>query len=234
MRLFAIPYAFGNSCIFYPLEKEMDIDIELVPVDYSGHFMRHSEPLYYTINDMALDIYNQIADKLCQDYALLGYSMGGFVAYELFNIIKKYDKPLPKHILIFGSNEPDFNFLKADYESFNLLQIKDFLSDFKGTSQEVLENDEMLKILSPIVKSDCIALRDYVPDITKKITVPVTVLRGENEKDRDNCQKGWEKFCSAGLDYEVVTGGHFFMFEENGKRMAEYAEKIKNIILRKC
>lgn len=232
MRLFAIPYAFGNSTIFYPLEKNLNVDIEFLPVDYSGHFMRHSEPLYSDINDIAFDIYGQISNKLCQDYVLFGYSMGGLVAYELFNIIKSYGHPLPNRILIFATNEPEFNYSKLDFESFDLNQIRNILIDFSGTSQEVLENDDIIKELSPIVKSDCIALRDYIPDITKNITVPVTVLRGENEQENlDNCRKGWERFCSAGLDYEIVAGGHFFMFEENGKRMAEYAKKIESIIL---
>lgn len=231
MRLFALPYAFGNSAVFYPLEKELDSDIELVPVEYSGHLMRYSEPLYNSINEMALDVYSQIVDKICEDYAILGYSIGGLIAYELFNIIKSCGHLLPKHILIFGTNEPDHTYLKLDYESFDIDQIRDFLSDFNGTSHKILENNDFLKKISSIVKSDCIALRDYVSDNTKKITVPVTVLRGEDEKDRENCQKGWERFCSAKLDYKVVKGGHFFMFEKNGSRMAEFADIIKHRIL---
>lgn len=231
MRLFALPYAFGNSSIYFPLEKEIDADIEMVLLDYSGHFYRYSEPLYYTINEMAMDIYVQIADKICNDYAILGYSMGGLVAYELFNIIKSNGHPLPKHVFIFGTNEPDFTYSKEDYESCSLEQIKNFLKDFNGTSQEVLECEDYLESLSPIVKSDCIALRDYVFDDTKTITVPVTVLRGEDEKDMQNCQKGWERICLGGFDYQVVKGGHFFMFEANGSRMAEYAEFIENKLL---
>lgn len=43
--------------------------------------------------------------------------------------------------------------------------------------------------------------------------------------------KKGKHFCSAMLDYKVVNGGHFFMFEKNGSRMTEFAEIIEHRIL---
>ena len=233
MKLIALPYAFGNSAVYYPLEKFLSKEIKLIPVEYAGHFQRYKVPLCYSIRDMALDVYNEISDEINEDYALLGYSMGGIVAYELFNLIRQKGRLLPKHIFLFAANDPEFPHSYANYEEYSTQEIKEVLKTFENTPKKLLEDDYILGLVSPFVKSDCIAVRDYVPKSGSEynISVPVTLLRGDQEKDVEHCKEGWAKYCSADFTYKVVPGGHFFLFEENGKRMAEYAKLIEDIIL---
>ena len=234
IRLFAIPYAFGGANIYYDLEKEIDENIELIPVEYSGHAGRFSEPLIYNIQEIATDAYTQIADKIRGEYAILGYSMGGIVAYELFRIIKEKGKPLPKCIMAFGSTEPDFKHKGGNFEEYDVNQIRDLLIEFGGTPPELLEDEQMLEVISTIVISDSIALRDYVPSPCEEyaISVPLTVLRGDKEEKLENCECSWRRYCTSDFTYCIVPGEHFFMFEKDGARTAEFARMIETIISR--
>lgn len=234
IRLFAIPYAFGSANIYCDLGNEIDTNIEVIPVEYSGHGRRSNEPLLLSLQEIAQDVYSQIQNKIQGEYVILGYSMGGTVAYELFRLIKKSGKPLPKCVLAFGATEPDYPHRKADFETYNIDQIAKLLKEFGGTPQELLEEEEIIEMVSPVVISDCIALRDYTPSPYEEnaISVPLTVLRGAEEIELENCDKCWRKYCSSDLRYSLVPGGHFFMFDNEGERTAEFARIIENEILK--
>lgn len=232
MRLFAIPYAFGNSNIYYELSKTISSEIELVPVEYSGHAQRYKEPLYHTMQEIVDDVYHQILPLLCDDYALLGYSMGGTVCYELFQILVKNGHPLPKCIMAFGSTEPDFKHKNDKFESYNLEQVRNLLIEMDGTDLEVLNYDEVLEFVKPAIISDSVALRDYIPTSAQKgaLTVPLYVVRGEDEENLENCEKSWRGFCNSSFSYQLTPGKHFFMFENDGARTSEFARMIEEMI----
>lgn len=232
IRIFAIPYAFGGAYIYDKLSKELANDMELIPIEYSGHSQRYIEPLYNNINEIAKDVYDQIADKLDCDYAILGYSMGGTVTYELQRILKENGRKPPMCIMAFGSTEPEYKHRQHDFEKYDLNDVKNLLKDYEGTPPEVLESDELIDFIKPVVINDCIALRDYVPLEPKdnSISVPLVVLRGADEQKKENCESGWKKYCNSFFSYHVVDGGHFFMFENDGKRTGEFAGIIEKII----
>lgn len=232
MRLFAIPYAFGNSNIYYELSKTINPEIEVVPVEYSGHAQRYKEPLYYTMEEIVDDIYRQILPLLCDEYVLFGYSMGGTVCYELFQLLVKNGHPLPKCVMAFGSTEPDFKHKKDEFELYNLEQVRNLLIEMDGTEPEILNNDEVLELVKPVIISDSVALRDYIPTPAQKgaLTVPLYVVRGEEEEGLENCEKSWRSFCNSSFSYQLTHGEHFFMFDGDGARTAEFAKMIEKMI----
>lgn len=90
IKIFAFPYAIGGASAYKDLSNKLsEKGYELCAVNYSGHETRFDEKLIDSIQDIAQDMYNQISKYLDDDYCLLGYSMGGTVCYELFQIIKK-------------------------------------------------------------------------------------------------------------------------------------------------
>lgn len=232
MRLFAIPYAFGSSNIYYKLSNTINSEIELVPIEYSGRGKRYYDPVYYTMKEIVDDVYRQILPLLCDEYALFGYSMGGTVCYELFQLLVKNGHPLPKCIMAFGSTEPDIKHRSDEFETYNLEQVRNLLIEMGGTNPEILNNNEVLELVKPIVIGDSIALRDYIPTPAQKgaLTVPLYVVRGEDETRVENCENSWRSFCKGSFSYQITPGKHFFMFDDDGARTAEFARMIEKMI----
>ena len=231
MKLIAIPYAFGNASAFSDLFNVLDNDIKKTTIEYPGHGSRFSEELLCDmdeiVNDAAVQVISQIDSN--EDYCLLGYSMGGIVAYELYyKLLSKHCK-LPTHLFILGSSEPGHDTERKDYENYNTEQIKEELLEHDATPKELYESEEFLELYSPIVKSDNIALRDYKP--TKRnlpIKCGVTVMRGSEEKNTENCRSGWEEFIGHPCKYHLIEGGHFFLFDDNNLNLV--AKIIENEI----
>ena len=232
--LFAFPYAFGGASIYYKLQDYLHKDINIVSVNYPGHESRYSERLLSSIQQIAEDAYNQICDKLDNDYSLLGYSMGGYICYELYHVIKRNNKRLPKNIFVFATNEPGYKQEYKNGDEMDLAQIRETLNEYGATSEEVLNNDAMIDIIAPIVRKDTSAIENYIPTGHElgKIKCPVTIIRGSNEENTENCQDEWNKYFDSECEYIEVDGGHFFMFENDGNRFEEFAQIINARIIK--
>jgi medium-chain acyl-[acyl-carrier-protein] hydrolase len=232
INLFTVPYAFGGANIYRGFEKHLESHINIISLNYPGHEARISEKLLLSIQEMAEDVYKQIYDNLECEYSLLGYSMGGYICYELYQIIKKNNKKLPKYMFIFASNEPEYNQKYKNGNDFNLTQVREVLIEFGGTSNEIINNDDFIELIAPIVRNDITALGTYVPTsyIEGKIGCSVTVVRGSQEENIEDCQIKWNNYFYNECEYIVVNGKHFFMFEEDGNRFNEFAEIINKRI----
>jgi len=228
MRILAFPYAYGSAGIYCDFKNEINKHCDFQAFDYPAHGSRLGDAPVYTIKELAEDAYDQIKGMISEPYCLLGYSMGGVVAFELYEKLKKEYKPLPKYIFILGSCEPSHKYKKGDYENYDLEGVKNILRDRNGTSEEILAEDELIELLAPSIKADSIALRDY--SCSSDTTVPadcgVTVIRGSREKNTEHCREEWERYLHRDIDYRVVEGDHFFLFKEGEKMTSE----ISNII----
>ena len=227
VNLYAFPYAFGNSNIYQELSKYTGKYIKVKPLNYPGHGSRMSDKFANSIQEMASDAYDMIENELDNEYCLLGYSMGGQVCYELYQLIKKNNRKLPIHMFIFASDAPDFK-QDIDYkENMTLQHIKKILIDMNGTPNEILKNDEFIEMIAPIVESDSSNIKNYIPTnyAVEEIDCPVTIIRGLKE-ETETCESSWNKYFKNKCEYIIVNGGHFFMFENDNKQM----HKVVNII----
>ncbi len=228
MEILAFPYAYGSAKIYselLPLRKNFSFHA----FDYPGHGSRLEETPLKSISDIADDAIKQIGDYINRPYCLLGYSMGGNVVFEIYQKLKKAEKSLPKYVFILGSHEPSWIHDKYDFENFNLEQVKDVLRKKNGTSEEILNEDELISLLSPSIIADSIALRDY--SCSSNNTLPfdcgITIIRGSMEEKTEKCKEEWERFLKRQSEYILVDGNHFFLFQgsENVKN------KVCNIII---
>lgn len=237
MRLIAIPYAFGNANIYCELFDRLTPELKKSAVEYSGHGRRFSDKLFSSMEEIVDDVYKQVKAVISHDeeYCLLGYSMGGLVAYELYYKMLSCKEKLPIHIFIMGTPEPDYIHKYKEFESFDLSQIKDELIENEGTPQEVIECDELIELLTPVIKADNIALRDYRNSTEKRepMKCKVTVIRGTLEDELENCREGWEKNIGHECEYILIEGKHFFLFEEDGKNTDSVAGIIEKTLLLK-
>ena len=235
MRLIAIPYAFGNSNIFSDFFAALDTKLNAVSVEYPGHGRRIDEDLIQSMKGLVDDAFVQIKDyiKTGESYCLFGYSMGGLVAYELFYKIKSEGLNPPSHIFILGTPEPSYQREKKPFETYTVEQIRKELKEYGGTPEILLQIDEFIELMAPIVKADNIILRDYCDFVLTdeynnrgSVDCGITVVRGSKEEELEHCKEEWEKGIGHEIVYLLIEGEHFFLFEESGKNVV----KVRNIV----
>lgn len=232
MKIIAFPYAFGSAGIYHEFKCVLENKIDFQAFDYPGHGSRIIEEPLYTIKDIVNDAFKLIKEAINEPYCLLGYSMGGLIAFELYKKLKTSGMPLPKHIFIFATREPSCKYTSDNFENYTLDDVKNILRYRNGTSEEILAENELIELLAPAIKADSIALRDYncVPQELVKDDCCVTVIRGSDESKTKKCHEEWEKYLHRKIKYIVVEGDHFFLFKEGEKMLLKLSDIISSTL----
>ena len=224
--LFCIPYAGGNKNIFSPLTSFIDSYISIKPLELPGHGTRFSEPLLTSIEDMAEDIAEQIIQHNEKVFSILGYSMGSVILYEVYFKLKEYGFNIPQNIIICSKdpigyyNEFD-NIAEMENETF-----KNFIRKKGATHEEILSNDELWEIVSPILKADFIAIDNYKNFIKReRFHSSLYIFFGEKDNINNENLYRWSLFSSQNTEYKIFNGDHFFLFD-NYKEISDELNSI--------
>lgn len=89
MKLICLTFAGGSASFYNELKSALYPDIELIAFEYAGHGSRYKEPFYKDFDDLARDMLSLLKKSVgtCEDYALMGYSMGSIGVAELLKLI---------------------------------------------------------------------------------------------------------------------------------------------------
>jgi surfactin synthase thioesterase subunit len=191
-------------------------------LEYAGHGMRHRESFYRDFDELADDMYQQIKkEKVCDDYALMGYSMGSIAVVEILKRINQENAlSEPQHIFL-AAHEPH---TKRELENFD----RDFTDEdvkkrtlmFGGVHPSLVDNERFWQMYLPVFKADYRLIGGYqFEGLDMKCNIPATVFYSPTDTPKSSMLE-WSRFFVGKCDYIAYKGNHFFM-EENCSDMAE-------------
>lgn len=216
-KLFCIPYAGGSATIYSKWKKYLDNDIELYPVELAGRGKRCGIPYYASFYEAVDDLFDCIKNYVSGRYALFGHSMGSWLALELAYKLIEHGYDSPTHIFFSGNRAPH---IYREEKILHKLPDDEFNKEiFKigGTSNELLENKELLAFFMPIIRSDYKLIENYdYKDHGTYLNCDISVLNGIDDDLKDAQIKGWEKYTKFKCNYYYMKGGHFFINEVVG------------------
>jgi surfactin synthase thioesterase subunit len=215
IRLFCFPYAGGSASAYSGWKRYLHSAVDLYPVELAGRGRRIREPLHKSFNELLLDAFHAIEDKLYDlPYAFFGHSMGGLVAYELAQRVRLMHAPGPLRLFISGrgvpslKREPLFHLLPDD-------KLKEDLIELGGITREFCDNEELLKLFMPILKNDFKIAEtwEYVRN-PAPLNYPISVLAGTGDAYVSGGIEAWKRYTRNDCNYYYFEGGHFFIHEQ--------------------
>lgn len=203
--------------MFYKLRPYLHEDIELIPIEIAGRGSRFGEDFNTTIEAMAADAYSQISHKLAGSYAILGYSMGGLIAYELNQIIcsaaDREGLSLPLH-LIYAAITPPHVAYKFITEPVHLYDDEKFIDEviaLGGISVDDLTDKYILLEFVDILRNDFNAVWQYETtqhDVFRHQSY-IDVLFS-NSEDEEGIRE-WSQYTDKTCSFYHFNSGHFFI-----------------------
>jgi len=191
-----------------------DLDVDLRPIEYSGHGSRNAEPLLQTVEDLIDDIYHHISSELDDiPYAILGHSMGALIAYELVRKIQQEQQPEPAHLFFSAKLPPYIDNRPIVLSHLNDVDFLDVFIKLGGINKDFIENKEVVDYILPILRSDCKIIDTYIhPENVLNCNCDITILYGNQDiayipEDIEKWKFCTEKQC----DFHVFDGDHFFI-----------------------
>jgi medium-chain acyl-[acyl-carrier-protein] hydrolase len=164
-------------------------------------------------------------------YAFFGHSMGALLGFELARGLRRRELPGPVHLTVSGHRAPQ----RFDpNEAIHNMPDREFrakLREFGGTPEEVLQNAELIELLTPILRADFAVCErySYVPEAP--LDCSITVFGGNDDPrvSRDELLD-WRDQTTQSFSLRMFPGGHFFLQSAVSLFVRVLAQDLKNVL----
>ena len=227
IKLFCIAHAGGSVSVFYQWKSLIKENITLMPFELAGRGGRFGEPLYKSWDQAIQDVYKYIVNNINDEsYAILGHSMGSWIAFDVVSKIKKNGLKEPEHIFFSGNTPPHIPYQE---EKISHLTEEEFIKKIKekgDTPDIVFEDNTLRELLLPVIKSDYHILEEY--NHTKKsiqFNSSIHVMYGKRDILEESSLKEWNKYAIDDFDMHSFEGGHMFI-NNNKEETIQYINRV--------
>ncbi|EGH46705.1 thioesterase [Pseudomonas syringae pv. pisi str. 1704B] len=124
--------------------------------------MRMDEPLQTDIVQLANHLADEISAELDKPYALFGHSLGGLLAFELAHALRERGLPAPLALFASATAGPVRRDVSEYATAKTDAQLLDRLRTLKGTSENVIANQELMQLTLPILRADFLLCGSFV------------------------------------------------------------------------
>lgn len=165
-----------------------------------------------SLSEAADELANTIDRNNKINISLFGHSMGALLAYET---AKRLGERV-NHLFVSGHIAPHIKLPHFERHGLNDQDLKKELVSLSGTRIEIIENDELMDLLLPIIRNDFMLCDTYKFQHSEKknLSCPVTAFGGIDDT-RMNYEgiEAWSEYTSLDFECYRYPGDHFFIFD---------------------
>lgn len=213
MRLFCFPHAGGSAVIFAELASMLTANgFDICCVELPGRGNRFNEPAIDNLPEMVAHVAEVVGALNNLPYALMGYSMGATIAYELAHLLARQGKLLPFRLYLAATSPPETRDKDERFHELNDDDLISKLSEYNGTPQELLDHKELMALLLPTIRADFKLIETHTPGQIVALPIPIDVIIGSEDSGvvaEDAAL--WQNHTTAGFELHSVEGDHFFI-----------------------
>ena len=236
LRLFCFPYAGGTPAyeswidLFPP---EVRRNVELCAVHFHGRVSTDDEPLFYELSPLLVVLKPMIASYSDLPYAFFGHSMGALVSFELARHLRRCDVRGPIHLTVCGHRAPQ---LRDPHEAIHKMPDHEFrakLREFGDTPDAVLQNAELIELLTPVLRADFAVCESYSYAREAPLDCSITAFGGNDDRrvSRDELSE-WRAQTTRSFHLRMFPGGHFFLQRAMSLFVRVLAQDLQQILRR--
>lgn len=221
IRLICFPHVGGSASFFFPISHALSPAIDVLAVQYPGRQDRRHEKSVDKLTELADLCMAAIHRWKDRPLALFGHSMGATLAFEVARRLEGAGQ-LPTHLFVSGRRAPHI----VKDEQVHLRDDASLIAELRknsGTDVGLLNNEDILRMILPVVRSDYKAIETYTYQAGPKLNCPVHVLIGDSDpRVTIEEAQGWAKHTAGPFGLRVFAGGHFYLTD----RVSQVAEVI--------
>jgi len=212
LRLFCFPSAGAGALIFRTWSDRLPADVDVCPVQLPGRGARLMERPFTRLSPLVEALAQGLAPLLDMPFAFFGHSLGTLVSFELARRIRKQYGVHPVRLFVSAGHAPQIPYRAP---SINTLPDKEFLAELRrlnGTPSELLDHEELMEIMLPILRADFALYETYVYSIEPPLNCPISAFGGlQDRRVSDSDLEAWRAQTSVSFSLQMFPGDHFFL-----------------------
>jgi medium-chain acyl-[acyl-carrier-protein] hydrolase len=233
MRLFCFPYAGGGASIYRGWEHYLPAGVEVWAAQLPGRGGRYKEPPLATMESLVTAAAAALKPFLDLPIALFGHSMGALASFELAHLLAAEFSVNVSHLFVSGARGPH---LPRNLPRLYDLPEDEFLTELKalnGTPPEVLENPELMRMISTTLRADFAIADKYTASSGPPLRCPISVFGGleDNLALREDLET-WRIHTTNSFDLWQLPGDHFFIHTSDSLILQILSRELKRLINR--
>jgi medium-chain acyl-[acyl-carrier-protein] hydrolase len=198
--------------------------IDVATICLPGRGARFDEPAATDLGALVSDITGAIALMDARPKVLFGHSLGALLAYEVARLLRQRDAE-PALLFVSGRQAPG---LPSRRNPIAHLSGDRFVAELKaigGTPAEILESDELISLLLPMLKADFALAEEYASPPGPPLDCPVVALGGSIDPwvNADDL-RAWSGVTNGPFSVRMFPGDHFYLHEP--ERLIAYVHAI--------
>ena len=212
LNLICFPYAGGNSNFYTNWDNRLGPDVMIHPVHLPGRGINIKKP---SLSDMDY-LVNIIIKEICLfkgvRFALVGTSMGGWIAYHLAQKLSRMNSDLrPECLVICSTATPEYRIGLPDLHGADAATALSRIKNFNPACMKTLQYPELASLFLPILQADFKLCREWKFEESPRINCPILAFHGEQDGlVAGNMMYRWKDLTNYFFSFIQVEGNHFF------------------------
>lgn len=214
VRLFCFPYAGGGASI-YRVWPDALPHLDICAIQPPGRETRTREQPFTRLDPLVDAAVEAILPLLDQPFAFFGYSLGAYVAFEAARRLRARGAPLPVRLFLAACPAPQVPRRTPPIHELPDTELIREIANYAGTSTEVLQHQELMALLLPLLRADFCVHETYASPREPPLDVPLSILGGLDDDDvtREDLD-AWREHTTKAFMLRMFPGNHFFLNTE--------------------
>ncbi|MEV0262320.1 alpha/beta fold hydrolase [Streptomyces sp. NPDC050617] len=215
-RLFCLPHAGGDTVEYQPWAQLLAPRAEVLPVVLPGRGKRYREAHATNLRQLTEALVEGLMPLTDAPFAFFGHSLGAVLAFETARELSRRGRP---PLLLIASASPPPHRAAERPGDRHLLPDAEFLNavvEAGGTSPEVLEEPELLRLVLPRLRADYTMAETYrYTGGGPPLPCPVRSYAGRHDGMlRGGALEEWAHVSAQETaPPRMFPGGHFYLEE---------------------
>ena len=217
LRLFCLPYAGGSAQIYVRWRRLLPAGIEVRPLELPGRGSRFNEPPVGDVERLAADLTAAVVRELTTGgdagrFALLGYSYGSVLAFELARRLEHLHGLHAEHLMVAAIRAPVWPGPLVPVTRLSDERLRARLDALGGTPPELLADEDFMALMTPVLRADFGIADSYLLRSGPIPSCPLTVFGGTEDRGVSReALEAWRECTTGPFALHHLPGGHFFL-----------------------
>jgi medium-chain acyl-[acyl-carrier-protein] hydrolase len=233
LRLFCFPYAGGGARIFRSWQDSLPQTVEVHAIELPGRDRRMREAPFTNLLKLVEELGPALQPYLDKPLAFFGHSMGAKISFELARYLRREYRLEPSHLFVSGSGAPQLP--KEGVPDYTLPEPEfiEKVRSLNGTPPEVLDNQEIMRLLVGILRADFELVETHVYSPEPPLNCPITAVGGlrDDEVSRDQLD-AWRIHTKTRFVLRMFPGDHFFLHTHQATLLRVLTDSLLSLINR--
>lgn len=209
-RVICFPHAGASASYYFPISKALSPDVDMIAVQYPGRQDRSFEECRTSVAQLADEVTHEIRQLTDIPVTIFGHSLGATLGYEVARRLES-DGVMISALFSSGQRAPS----DSRDEGIHLLDDDALIENIRalgGTDSRLLENDEIMRMVLPTIRSDYMAAETYRYQPGPKLGCPLFTLVGEGDPLVSvEDARAWAVHTTGNFQLRTFPGGHFYL-----------------------